>query len=300
MAEKMNIRKYEIFLKVTELGSITRAAEALETTQSGVSHAITTLEEDFGFTLFTRSRNGVTLTDAGERIIPTVRAIINYNERLEQTVASIHGLNAGTVRIGTFTSVAVHWLPGMIKSFQDKYPNIEFRLLNGDYYDVDVWLSEGAIDIGFVTLPFEQKGCEIIPLAEDRLLAILPPEHPLAGAGTFPIEKARSEPFIGLLESSDHDARRALEAAGIKPNLKFSTKDDYAILAMVENGLGMSIVPELLISGRNDRLAVLPLDPPATRTLALAVASFETASPATKCFAEHVKAWVGERFRAVR
>lgn len=288
---QMSLKKYEAFVKVVELGSLTRAAEALGYTQSGVSHMISALEETFGFVLLRRSRSGVRLTADGERVLTAIRGILNSNEQLRQIVAAIHGLDAGIVRVGAFSSVAVHWLPGMIRSFQERYPHIEFKLLNGDYHDVEKWLAEGAVDLGFVTLP-TKLDCHCIPLIEDRLLAILPVGHRLAHKGSFPLSEIAQEDFIGLLESSDHDLRRALAPAGVQPNLKFTTKDDYAILAMVENGLGISIVPELLLKNQSRHLKALELSPPARRTIALAMPDSERASPAAQSFSEHICSWV--------
>ena len=165
----MSISKYETLAKVCELGSLTKAAEALEITQSAVSHTINSLEEQFGFAILTRSRAGVKLTDNGQRIMPSVRGMLNYYEQLNQTVSAIRGLDFGTVRIGAFTSVAVHWLPGVIKEFQRDYPNVDIKLLNGDYHDVEKWLTEGSVDLGFVNLP-TKLNCECIALMEDRLL----------------------------------------------------------------------------------------------------------------------------------
>ena len=108
---------------------------------------------------------------------------------------------------------------------------------------------------GFVNVPCALD-CECITLMEDRLLAILPLGSRFASYPKFPLVECETEPFISLLQSSDHDARRALESAGVQPNVRFYTKDDYAILAMVEQGLGMSIMPELLLKGRNDRLSI--------------------------------------------
>ena len=164
----MSISKYETLAKVVELGSLTRAADALGCTQSAVSHAINNLEAELGFAVITRSRAGVKLTDDGERIMPSVRGMLNYEEQLRQTASAIRGLDSGTVRIGAFTSVAVHWLPGVIKEFQHDYPNVDLKLLNGDYYDVERWIEEGSIDLGFVNVPTKLR-CECIPLMEDRL-----------------------------------------------------------------------------------------------------------------------------------
>ena len=291
----MNLSKYQVFLKVVELGSLTRAAEALGYTQSGVSHIIGSLEDELGFTLLTRSRAGVRLTADGERLLPAVRAILNGVSQLEQIVAAIRGLDTGVIRVGSFTSVAVHWLPGMIKTFQQAHPNIEFRLLNGDYHDVERWLQDGSVDVGFVALP-ARIDCRTVPLREDRLLAILPRDHPKAKLDRFPVADIAGEPFISLLKNSDQDARRAMEQAGVEPNIKFTTKDDYAILAMVENGLGISIVPELLLQGHGDNLRAMELFPGARRTIALAIPESGGLSPAVSAFVEHVRQWVEEKY----
>ena len=290
----MSLEKYRTLTTVLETGSLTRAAAALGCTQSAVSHSVDSLERELGFALLLRSRAGVRLTEEGERLLPAVRSLLAAAEQLDQTVSSIRGLESGTVRIGAFTSVAVHWLPAVLKEFQQDYPHVDFKLLNGDYHDVEQWLSDGSVDVGFVALP-AGVDCECIPLMEDRLLAILPRGSRFEHYPKFPLLECETEPFISLLQSSDHDARRALEAAGVKPNVRFYTKDDYAVIAMVEQGLGISIMPELLLKGRHDDLQILPLVPEAKRTIGLAIAAGKRAGPATRRFADYVVRYVTEQ-----
>ena len=290
----MALDKYQTLISVVETGSLTTAAASLGCTQSAVSHSIDTLEKELGFALLKRSRAGVQLTNEGERILPAVRNYLSALEQLRQTASSIRGLDSGTVRIGAFTSVAVHWLPPVLKEFQRDYPRVDFKLLNGDYHDVEQWLRDGSVDVGFVALP-AGVDCECIPLMEDRLLAILPLHSRFENYPKFPLVECETEPFISLLESSDHDARRALEAAGVKPNVRFYTKDDYAVIAMVEQGLGISIMPELLLKGRRDALQILPLIPEAKRTIGLAIAAGGKAGPATRRFADYVVRYVTEQ-----
>ena len=270
----MNLEKFRTMMAVVDCGSLTRAAGELGCTQSAVSHALDSPGE-------------------GERLLPAVRSLLAAAEQLEQTASSIRGLESGTVRIGAFTSVAVHWLPPVLKEFQQDYPHVDFKLLNGDYHDVEQWLSDGSVDVGFVALP-AGVDCECIPLMEDRLLAILPLHSRFENYPKFPLVECETEPFISLLQSSDHDARRALEAAGVKPNVRFYTKDDYAVIAMVEQGLGISIMPELLLKGRHDALQILPLIPEAKRTIGLAIAAGQRAGPATRRFADYVVRYVTE------
>ena len=293
VGKSVNISKYQVFVKVVELGNLTRAAERMGYTQSAISHIINSLEEEFGFRLLQRGRSGVFLTSDGERVLPLIRAILNDSERLNQVAASIRGLDAGVVRVATFTSVGVHWLPGMIKSFQKKYPNIEFNLLNGDYYDLEHWLTDGSADIGFITLPTDGD-FTCIPLYRDRILAILPEDHPFSDLSYLPLEKLQDEPFISLPENSGHDVRRALQGTGVRPNVKFYTKDDYAIISMVSSGLGIGIMPELMLSGYRGQLCIKELENQPYRTICLALPQGASQSPATDRFAQHVQSWVQE------
>lgn len=283
--------KYQAFVKVAELKSVTRAAEALGYTQSGVSHIINALEDDLHLTLLYRSRNGVRLTDAGERLMPCIRQLMQADEQLRQTAADIRGLKEGTVRVGVFSSVSAAWLPAILKAFSLKEPGIEIQLLNGDYHDIDRWLTEGMADVAFVSLP-QEGDCRLIPLKKDPLLVILPKDHPLAGLDEFPLRALNDEPFISLLASSSHDARRVIQGRKIQLKVRYVTKDDYALIAMVENGLGVSVVPELLLKGQTGRVAAIPPETHDFRTIALAVSN--SAPPAAQCFANFVSLWAKE------
>ena len=289
----LSLKKYEAFVRTAELGSLTKAAQFLGSTQSRISHILSDLEAEYGFTLMERSRGGVTLTEAGAMILPKMQTILQKDRELDALIDDIRTANAGTLRLGAFTSVAVHWLPGMIRAFQAAHPKVELQMFNGDYYDLEQWFRDGTIDLGFVTLP-SPEGARTIPLAEDELVAILPKDHRLAALDRIPIEELDGEPFISLLESSAHDIHRALDKAGIHPRIKFTTKDDYAILAMVEQGLGLSIVPRLLLEGRRQNFEIRPLQPGASRTIALAIQAQEQL-PVVEAFAQTARDWLLEQ-----
>lgn len=289
----LSLKKYEAFVRTAELGSLTKAAQFLGSTQSRISHILSDLEAEYGFTLMERSRGGVTLTEAGAMILPKMQAILQKDRELDALIDDIRTANAGTLRLGAFTSVAVHWLPGMIRAFQAAHPKVELQMFNGDYYDLEQWFRDGTIDLGFVTLP-SPEGARTIPLAEDELVAILPKDHRLAALDRIPIEELDGEPFISLLESSAHDIHRALDKAGIHPRIKFTTKDDYAILAMVEQGLGLSIVPRLLLEGRRQNFEIRPLQPGASRIIALAIQAQEQL-PVVEAFAQTARDWLREQ-----
>lgn len=287
----MNLRKYEAFACVVSLQSLTRAAQTLGCTQSAVSHMIRSLEEELGYRLLVRNRQGVKLTAAGKQTLPAVLAVLRANEQLEQIISGIRGHDIGTVRIAAFTSVAVHWLPDILKQFQLLHPKVEFQLNNGDYHDVEQWLRDEACDIGFISLPTNLQ-LPYFTLTEDPLVAIVSTNHPLAGASHYPVRRVEQEDFISLLETSSHDTRRIFHENSVTPNIKFTTKDDYAIIAMVEKGLGISILPQLLLQDCRESIAVLPLDPPCRRTIALALSKTGTDNPVAQTFAQYVQTWV--------
>lgn len=286
----MSMNKFKVLLKVVELGSLTKAAEVMGFTQSGVSHMINSLEDEFGFSLLIRNRSGAKLTTNGEEIVKTIREILKWNEHLEQQVASIHGIELGTIHIGTFTSVGVHWLPGIIQDFQRDYPHIEIRLVEGDYREIEDWIAEGKIDCGFLSLPTWDI-FDAIPLHQDPMLVLLPREHPLSSEDSITLAQIENEPFIMPSKGSDYDVNRVLEKARTKPDIKYTLGDDYAIMAMVEKGLGISILPELVLRGQRRNIRLIELKEKSFRSLGIAVSSLREVSPATKRFLNYVKSY---------
>ena len=147
----VSLKKYEAFVKTVRLGGLTNAAKALGSTQSRISHILRDLEEEFGFELMERNRGGIKLTEAGAMILPKMEAILQGEQELTQLLEDIRSANAGSVRLGAFTSVAVHWLPGMIRAFQQAHPKAELAMFNGDYHDIEQWLHSGDRNFGLDT-----------------------------------------------------------------------------------------------------------------------------------------------------
>lgn len=286
----MDTKKYEAFEKTVELASLTKAAQELGLTQSGVSHMLAAIEAELRLPLLKRTRTGARLTPEGEQMMPYIHEIVRQEKLLYQAAAGLHTLVAGRIRVGTFTSVATHWLPAMMMQFQKEHPQVDFQLFNGDYHDIDTWLGDGSVDLAFTALP-ARPGCQCTPLYEDALAAVLPKGHPLAETFVCRVEELAKEPFISLLESSNHDVRRAFSAVKVRPNIRFETKDDYAVIAMVRQGLGVSVMPSLLLRGNTEGVEIRPIDPPASRTIALAVVSD---APAAARFADFAAQWVKE------
>jgi DNA-binding transcriptional LysR family regulator len=281
--DKMSLSKYEVFNTVVESGSLTKAAEALNLTQSAVSYSIAHLETELGFPLLIRSRSGISLTSNGERILNYIRKILHWDEKLKQEAASINGLEVGTVRIGAFTSVCIQWLPKCIKHFKQEHPLIDIKIFQGDYEDVDKWITNGVIDFGFITLP-SLEPFEAIPLKKDRILCILPDNHPAGNQEKIRLKQLENAPLI-----ANHDIKRLLKGTGVTLKHSFEVIDDHAIVAMVENELGVSIMPELVLESIPHKLRVLSLEPEQYRMIGIAALSLKELSPAAKKFIEYIK-----------
>ena len=256
----VNLNKYQILLKTVELGSITRAAEALGYTQSAVSRVIADLEREWDTELLTRSRTGVVLSSSGAALLPYVQAVCNAGRELEEQVAELHGLTRGTLRVATFASVSIHWLPAIMKEFLGRYPGIQFDLVsNWEFAEVEDLLRQGQADCGFLGLP-AGPGLETYPLFRDELMAVLPLDHPLAKAPYYPMERFREDPYINTPEERDLEIGLIFQVEGFRPNLRYTVNDDFAALAMVEQGLGVSIRPELVLRASSYAFAAIPLE----------------------------------------
>lgn len=284
---EMNILKYMAFIKTAEYGSFTKAAEVLHYSQSGISRMIGDLEKEWRVTLLERSRWGVSLTSDGSRLLARAQKLCEEYRKLQMEVDDLHGVQSGLIRIGTFSSVATHWLPNIIKAFQKDHPNIDYELLLGDYAEIEEWIAEGRVDCGFVRLP-ARPAFETIPLARDDLLAVLPEGHPLAESERVPASTLCSEPFILLERGARTDVTEIFEREGLSPRVRFTTWDDYAIMSMVESGLGISILPELILRRIPYRIVAKKLAVPAYREIGLALWERESASLAVKKFIEYL------------
>lgn len=283
----MNIQKYLAFVKAVEYGSFTKAAEALNYTQSGISKMMNDLEEEWGISLFERRRAGISLTSDGLKLLPQLQRICNEHEILMSQIEDLHDMQSGIIRIGTFSSVATHWLPNMIKFFKKDYPNIEFELLLGDYTEIESWILEGRVDFGFLRLPTNAE-LETIFLEQDRLLVVIPLDHPFADANKFPTSELLNSPFMLLEKGAKAEISEIFEKHQISPQISFTTWDDYAIMSMVENGLGISILPELILHRIPYKIIAKELEVPAFRTIGIAMREKKALSLAAKSFLEYL------------
>lgn len=281
--------KYDIFCAVVDTGSFTRAAQRLDYSQSAVSQVIRSLEAELGTTLFSRGKNGVALTPDGEQYLPYVRAVCAAEQALRQKRREMLGLENSDIRIGTFTSVSRNLLPQLMQRFKARYPGVHFVLQQGEYTGIARWIQEGSVDFGFVN-PQAVTGVQLRPLYRDRMVAVLPPEHPLAKRGQVSLPELAAEPFI-LLDEGDYSVPLAAFAAlGLRPRIEYRVVDDYSILAMVQQGLGVSALYRMVVPEDQRGVVTLPIREPLERTVAAAWRDWETLPLAARSFISFITA----------
>ena len=261
------IVKYRAFVAAAEEGSIAHAAEKLGYSVSSTSRMISDLETGCGLSLFSRSKAGVSLTSEGERLLVRARRIVAESDGFDEEVAAISGIEIGKVRIGTISSVATHVLPSVLRAFREKHWGVEYELLMGDYSEIESWVLDGRVDVGFVRLPTARNLATHV-IARDEHMAVLPAGHPLANADAFPIKAFLDEPFMALERDGLSEVAPVLEAGGVFVRPTFTTWDDYAIMAMVEAGMGLGIIPSLMLQRCAYNIVSLPLDTPSRREIA--------------------------------
>ena len=281
------MNRYIAFLKVVETGSFTRAAEILGYTQPAMSQMIASLENELSIKLLFRSRYGVRLTPEGERLLPSIQSSVAQFQSMQNIAGEIRGLDSGVVRIGTISSISCHWLPPVIRQFWENYPNVQLIVHQGDYTTIPEWVRTGELDFGFVT-PDAVEGTDTRFLKTGEHRACLPKDHPLAGRERVTLEDLAKEPFLLLEEGIYSEPLAAFHAAGVTPNIRMTMHDDYSILSMVEQGLGVTILPELVLRKQSYDIVMLPTEPMVTRRISIISKGKNELSIAAKTFIRYL------------
>ena len=287
----METKKWEAMLTAVELGSFTRAAERLGLTQSGLTHMMNALEKEVGFPLLLRDRYGVRPTAAGERLLPAVQELMEANRRLEGQIAAQNSWKRENIRVAAYSSICMHWLPTIIQQFRWACPDVSVDIRMGSVAEIFRWLQEGKVDLSFASRQ-DQGRYDWVPLWDDPLLAILPPDYPLGQVDRFPVPAFGGKEFLMPSLGFDLDILEVFEAQGVRPDIRSNTAvEDAAILSMVESGLGISVVHDLMLVPNRYNVVAKPFDLPIIRDIAVAVKKDAALSTIAQLFVDHTKQW---------
>jgi DNA-binding transcriptional LysR family regulator len=285
----MTFTQLEIFVMVAEMRGFTAAALRLGISQSAVSHAIRSLEQELDVQLVERQQAAVEVTDLGRRLLLRAREILGLAEAMRQDAAVARGLNQGLIRIGSFgPTSSLKLLPAILKVFRGRYPGIEVQIDEGPDANVIQWVADRRVDVGFAVLPDDRF--DTVPLVEDQLVALLPHDHPLAAKRSVTLQELAGLPFIMPEQGCSALVEPLFAQAGLAPKVRYRMSQMVTVLGLVDSGDGVAVMPELALpysmAETHPRIAVRPLRPMARRRVGLILRNLSQAAPAVQAFAE--------------
>ena len=258
-----NIRKFRAFVTSARLGSFTRAAEELGCTQSTVSRMVASLEADWQLRLFLRRGTALALTSDGQAVLEDADRLCRSYDELHRHVESLRRLDSGAVAIAAPSSIVALRLAGPLGAFVRSHPGVQVSIIESTYGEAQSLMEKDGVDIAFVPHPMRAEGLECTPFERDELVIVAPRGH-FAQPGAIPVESLLDEMFV-----ADTETAPLLQRELHHSNVRCVTSNTTAILAMVEAGLGISLLPNLALEGCEDRLDVRHLKTPAWRSMYL-------------------------------
>ncbi len=284
----MTLLTYQVFQTAANIGSFQKAADILGLTPSAISHTISSMESELGFSVLTRSKSGITLTNYGEHLLPYVNAVLNSDESLKQAVAELNGLKQGKVKIAVFSSVCTNWLPDLLRSFQKQYAKIKIEVFQGTYDDVYYWIKNGVADLGFLSVS-SAKDIPIEPLYKDPLLCVLPKGSRKDGAKPYiDIEEMRAHQFVTQRECTDADIQNFLKENSLRIQSSYHVVDAISTIALVAKGFGICLMPELVMRDIPYQVDSYPVCPQTCRIIGIAALHTEFMAPAVRMLYNHI------------
>ena len=282
----METARLRAFVETADKGSVKAAADSLGYTPSAISQLITALEKELGLSLFVRSQKGMKLTSEGTEMLPAVRSYLNHEEEIYSLAADIKGVTRGHLVIATSPSFASTWLPKIVREFKSDFPGIQIDLMESVKSDVIRHFEQNEADIAFLVYS-EPMPYEWISLKESEVIAAVPEDHRLADADAYPIKEVENDDFILGSWGKEMEILDILDKNDVHPEIKYTTYDTPATLALVRSGLGISFVTRQSAQFWSDHLVKLPLDPPQTVTFGVALPSKEHMTRAAKKFLDY-------------
>lgn len=278
----MTLLTYQAFKTVAALGSFHKAAEVLGLTPSAISHSIASMEKELGFSVLTRRKSGVVLTHYGEHILPYVNAVLNSDESLQQVIAEYKGLKSGVVKVGCFSSACTNWMPSIIQTFLEQYPEIQIEVFEGTYDDVKYWVKNGIVDFGFLSAS-SAGDLSIEIFYKDPLLCIVSKEFQKESPSqSIGIQEMSQHQFVAQRESTDADIQNYLKQNHLAIQTNYHVVDDLSTIVIVASGLGICIMPELVMNDIPYAVRQYPMEPEASRMIGLVCLNPDLMAPAAR------------------
>lgn len=282
------LKMINVLLASIDNGSLTAAGEILGYTQSSMTQMVKAFEDEVGFPLLIKTKRGVEPTEECKALLPSMRSILLQEEKIYQEIDSIRGIHKGKIRIGTFVSTSTSWLPQLLAYFQANYPDVVFEVEESGQDEMLRGIQNGSLDIALMSQP-ETDAVDFIPLLEDPLMVVFSEKHNLSCYDFVPVKELAKHPMILTYQSYDRDVQKIFDDAEFAPDVKYYFKDDFAVLTTVQYGLGIAVLPELIIDKFPGNYDCRMLDPEAYRTLGVGIRSEKEAGPLARFVIDFLK-----------
>ncbi|SCL30469.1 DNA-binding transcriptional regulator, LysR family [Micromonospora inyonensis] len=264
----MQFHQLRYFVAVAELRHFTQAADLVGITQPSLSKQIHALETSLGTRLFERIRGNIALTAAGEVLLPSAKRILADVETAQREVQELVGLRRGRVRLGATPSLVTSLAPPVLRRFRDAHPTVDLRVEEGGSQDLVRDLLRGDLDLALIIMPGQghEPGLRAEPILRESLVVASLEPLPAATGGELRIADLRDQPLVMFRQGYDiRDATLdACRTAGFEPSFAVEGGEMDAVLSFVEAGLGVALVPGIVVA-RRPRIRVTPLAPPGVR-----------------------------------
>ncbi len=241
----MDLRQLEILRAVTDKGSFTAAARALNVSQSAVSRQVLLLEEELGEPLFLRLGRKVRLTSAGAALLDLSRRVLADVRDTTASIVEQQQQLAGTLHLGGGMTVCLHVFPALLKEFRKRHPKVEIKVTTGATPMLLERLRSGAIDVGLLTLPVEGADLVQVPIMREELLLVMPPSHKLAKLRQVTPADLVGQPWV-LFERGSSTRRvidEMLQRDGVRPRIVMETENVEILKALTMIGMGLTVLP---------------------------------------------------------
>lgn len=247
----IHLSELRVFVAAAEELNFSRAAQRLNLSQSAVSQNIQSIEHAYGVELFIRHGRSVQLSDIGKTILPMARGVLNSTRILEDALINARGEISGALSIGCATTCGRYFVPNLLASFQGKYPHVRTRVIQTHRAQVIEGVLNQTFDLGIVGRKTEHRDIESQSLFEDRVIMIVPVNHPWASRKQVSPQEVLEQPFISRENSSGTNQVLfdQLRQHGIEPeNLNVVTElsDAEAVEMAVEKGIGITFISEVM------------------------------------------------------
>jgi len=284
----MELQQLRYFCAIAETGSFSRAAQQTHVSQPSLSQQIRKLEDELGARLFDRLGRSIRLTELGQAFLPRARAVLRDLEAARGEVAERKTAIEGNVCVGVIPTIAPYFLPPLLAAFTRKYPDVRLTVVEEITPLLLEKLRAGSVDVAIVALPLNVRGHEFesVPLADEKLFAVLPRAHALAGRRRIRLDDLRDDPFLLLRDGHcfRETAVAACKRARLHPQIVFESGQFSSILSMVSAGLGVSIVPAMAVEDRAGCRFIPLADERAERTIGAVTLKGRSRTRASEAF----------------